>query len=252
MSYYTMSFKSGNIFAGETDQLWLPSEARAGKYGAILLHGATAPNQFADHTRWGSVPIPAALAKAGIPSVAGVMGGDVFANDPHMTRITAAKTYLTSNSQASPSKVHLIGISMGAGAAIRWASQNPTLVASVTAIIPMVNISDIYVNDKLGQRAAIGTAWGVTYPTALPAGADLLTQASTIKNNGIPGRILYSDADAVINVSDVTAMAGATGWTAIENDPVNSGHTETTINGMGGYSGTDWSYVVSFLLANGA
>lgn len=250
MSGYTMTYKLSRIQAAETDQVWIPTARRdADKYGVVLLHGATAPNQYADHTRWGSATLPARLAAAGIPCIAGQMGGDTFANDTALARIDAAITQLSTLAEIPSSKVHLIGVSMGAAAGVRYASTYPSKVASFTGIIPLSSIINTYTNDVAGLRASIGTAWGVTYPTALPAGADLVTLSAAM--TAIPSRLYYSDPDTSVPVADVTALGTAMGADVVSLGTA-LGHTEAGINDIGATTLSDWSGLVSFLQDNGA
>lgn len=252
MTNYTAISSIGNIQAGETDYLWLPGEKRgANKYGVVLLHGAGAPNNFMDATRLGSLTLPAWLAMAGIPVVAGQMGGDTFANDTAMTRINSAITYLSANAGVPSTKVILIGASMGGALALRYASLNPSKVAAIVGIIPLTNINTIYQSNAGGLRAAIGTAWGVTYPTALPAGANLPVLASAL-NGVVPSRLYYSDADALIPYADVLAMASIAGSEAIEYDPTNSGHTETTIGAVQNRGNGFASEIIEYIKRYGA
>lgn len=251
MSGYTMTYKVGRIQATETDQVWIPTARRGSdKYGVVLLHGATAPNQFADHTRWGSARIPARLAEAGIPCIAGQMGGDTYANDTALARVDAAITQLATLADIPSSKVHLIGVSMGAAVGVRYAATNPTKVASFTGIIPLSSIINTYTNNVAGLRAAIGTAWGVTYPTELPVGADLVTLAATVSAAEIPSRLYYSDPDTSVPVADVTALGTALGATIVAGTAL--GHTEAGINDIGMTTLSEWSGLVTFLQDNGA
>jgi pimeloyl-ACP methyl ester carboxylesterase len=164
-----------------------------------------------------------------------------------MTAYDAAYVY------AGTPKVHCVGFSMGGGGILRWAGLNPGLVASLTLLMPMVSIDDIYQDNDAGLRAAIQTAWGVVHPAALPAAAHPLTQyAPAIVAAGIPVRMFYSDADAYIELADIAAMDAALGSNDVttEWDPDNSGHTEATIADMGAYGDGDWQWLVDFMVEN--
>jgi pimeloyl-ACP methyl ester carboxylesterase len=253
-SRYSVSVRIGNIQAGETDSLFLPGENARGatKYGVLLLHGATAPQAFQDTTRWASAQIGGRIAEAGIPCLAGQMGGDTFANDTAMTRIGQARTYLAAASGCSNAKILLVGASMGAALALRYAGENPAQVAGVVGIIPLVNIDAIYQANTLGLRAAIGTAWGVVYPAALPANANLTVKAAPMADGVVPSILYYSDADAAINPADVIAMANTIDAELVEHDPTNLGHTEGGINNIGTYGDGNWSHMVEWLKDHGA
>jgi pimeloyl-ACP methyl ester carboxylesterase len=243
---YALHYKISNVFAGETDQLWMPRNPRTGQYGVILCHGYNTPDTYSQATFPRSAKLVSELARHGIPSVAGLFGGDTWANDTAMSRITAAHSYLATATGASSTKVHLFGMSMGNALALRYAALNPTKVASVTGIIPLSSIANMYeANNPAGSRASIGTAWGVTYPTPLPAGADLLALAPTLQANTIPYRAYYSSVDQYIAVADVQALADAAGGTAAEIDST-YGHADAAL--------TQFNVIdhINFLVANGA
>lgn len=247
---YSMTYTVGNIAANEQEMVWLPGHINTAKYGVVLCHGANAHYQFADVSRWGSVPLASRLAEAGIPCVAGAFGNNAFANDTAMSRIDAAITYLNAKAGVPTSKVHLIGFSMGGGTAFRYAQLNPTKAASVTGIMPMCDIDYLYQGNLGGLRADIGTAWGVTYPDPLPAGANLYTNAANMAS--VPSMLLYSDADAFITVSSVTAMASAASIDhLIEHDPDNLGHTEAGFAALGSHGQGEWKTVIDHIKDNG-
>lgn len=242
MNGYKMSYSQGRIRAANTDQLFTPFTIRgASKFGVMALHGATAPDNFALGSRWQSSKIISHVAHAGIPVVSGQMSGDSFANDNAMTDMTNALPLLA-QAGCSTTKVHLIGMSMGCLLAIRWAGLNPTKVASIQGVIPATSIDRLYQTNAGGLRASIGTAWGVTYPTPLPAGADLTGAYATILANSIPVRLHYTSSDAFIDPAGLIADAALMGATTVDLGGT-SGHTEATIglfNALGSGDSTDY------------
>jgi pimeloyl-ACP methyl ester carboxylesterase len=242
---YSVDTVNSRVGSGEPDSLFSPRSPRVGKRGVILCHGVTAPGQYLDATNGpSSVQLPAMLARNGVTCFSGSFGGDSWANDTAMTRLTAAKAVLVTAGCASD-KVCLYGISMGAAVALRWAIGNPTLVAAGYGTAPVSDISDIYTNNRASLRASIGTAWGVTYPTALPAGADLAGQASAVA--AIPWRLDYGSLDTLIIPATVTALATAMGanCTATQVDTTNP-------HGDALFAKTDPATVLAFFVANGA
>lgn len=254
---YTVSHGLGTVHSAEVASAYKPRYPRVGKYGVALLHGAGNPMAWASSTWPNADRLAVALANAGIYSVSSMDTAtpltpvDLWANDAHMTRVGEHRTALGVLG-ADSSKMHLIGISMGGGAAIRWAAANPTLVASVVGIIPLSNIDWMYQNDVSSSRAGIGTAWGVTFPTALPAGSNLATAAAVLNTNHIPVRLYYSSVDTLIRSVDVTSIASASGGTAFNIDST-FGHANGTVGQMLTHNGgTEFSDLVAFLKANGA
>lgn len=248
---YKLSYSSGRIRAAQADYLYTPMEIRgADKYGVMALHGATAPDNFAIASRWKSSKIVGHIAHAGIPVVAGYMSGDSFANDLSMTDMTNALTLLD-NSGCSVDKVHLFGISMGGTLAIRWAAQNPSKVASIQGVIPATSIDRIYQQNPAGLRTAVGNAWGVTYPTPLPAGADLTDDYATILAAGIPVRLHYTSSDALIDPTG-TIADGALLGAEVVNLGGAFGHAERTVGLFDSLGDGDSSEYIAFLQQHGA
>lgn len=254
---YTASLKLGATHSAEVATIYTPRSVRAGRYGVVLLHGAGTPTAFAGSTWPNADRLAAAIANAGIPAIAPMdtatplTAVDLWANDAHMTRVGEAQAALSSLGSSSV-KCHLIGLSMGAGAAIRWASQNPTKVASVVGIIPLSNIDYMYQNDISSARAAIGTAWGVSYPAALPGGSNLATAGAVLATNNIPVRLYYSSVDTLIRSVDVLALATASNGTAYNIDAT-FGHANGTVGSMVTHnSGVEFSDLLDFLRTNGA
>jgi dienelactone hydrolase len=255
MSGYAANTQTGRIFAGEQDTIFMPRDVRKGKRVCVLLHAhlttaQTAGYEWLDATNFpASVILAAYLASNGIPCITGQMGsqasGNDFANDEGMSRVTAAiSTLQAAVPGCATDKAVLGGLSMGGGTAARYAMLNPASVAAVYGIIPMADISDIYVNNRAGVQAEIGTAWGVTYPTALPSGADLPGQAHLAAS--VPCRLDYGGADPTVLPSTVQALAAAWGanCTATQTD-------NTLGHGDALSAKTDPKTVYQFFVANG-
>jgi S-formylglutathione hydrolase FrmB len=254
MSYYIAEATTGLIVSGQSEIVFTPGDQRPdGNCSVILLHGATAGyDNFGAASRWASAKIPAYLAMAGIPCISIEAYGDAFANNDAMSAITPAITYMNGRFSTHPTKACILGISMGGGTGIRYAGLNPSKVSALIGIIPMVDIDHLYQNNILGLRAAVGTAWGVTYPTALPADANLDTYGAIIDANNIPTKFWYDDVDTAILAADVVSMAALTGGTAVEIDPSDLGHTEGSINAAQTMGAGAAKEMVDFFLANGA
>lgn len=253
----TVSFKLyqgvNNIRTGEGDYLWIPEVINPSHSPVVLLHGAGAPDPFNYSANWATGTLPAVLASHGIPCVAGWMGGDSFANDIAMSAIDSSIAYLKDRIPGiTSSKVHLWGASMGNGLSLRYAGLNPHKVASIFGIIPLSDMLVVYETNRGSFRNSIGTAWGVTYPTPLPAQADLMgLHAPVIKANSIPCRFHYSTIDTLIPPSEVIALAAATGGVAEAVD-FSSGHTETTIGSSMAKGGGFWGEYLNWIgLHNG-
>lgn len=225
-----LSNQVGRVKATEPDNLWTPDPLDGDKYPVILVHGAgaTALNAFTRAASFAESYLGPMVGYSGRKAVAGWFGSslttDPFANSTHMDCIEDAITL------TGAAKAHIWGASMGGGAAVRFASLNPTLVASIMCVIPMSDMQAMYAANRGGLRANMGTAWGVTYPTPLPTpDTDLIgTHAPAVAAAGIPRRLQYSTADVLVLPAEATALAAGLGITGEVIDTT-SGHTETTI-----------------------
>lgn len=72
--------------------------------------------------------------------------------------ITTLKTNCASLWKAGG--LHLIGASAGGLSVLNWAKYNPTLVKSITLVIPILDVQDTYDNNRGGFQSEIGTAFG--------------------------------------------------------------------------------------------
>lgn len=186
-----------------------------------------------------------ALARAGYPCLAIDAGGTLtFGND---TAITATQTdvgVLTGATVgAKADKVFVYGGSMGALVALNWARQHASLVGALALTIPALDLDDIYQNDKGSYRAAIGTAYGVTYPTAIP---NLATHSPVAYPADVtfPVKIWSSSNDPV-----ASNTAACQTWATA----VGGGLVEVVDLGAQGHSGltTPPDDIVAFFDANG-
>jgi pimeloyl-ACP methyl ester carboxylesterase len=240
---YSVSTRVGRIFAGELDYHFRPDEP-LDKIPVVLLHGSGSANyaNYVKGSSWATCVLGPRLAMEGRYAIAGTMAGQSFANDAVMSRIDAAMAYL------GVDEAHLFGISMGGAVAVRYGSLNPAKTASIMGVAPLADIDQVYQDNRLGLRADIGTAWGVTHPAALPAQADLIgLHAPELADNDTPRRILYSTADTSTLPAEVEAMATAMDITP-EIVDTSIGHFEgTTAKAMDLDPAAPWQDYIDWL-----
>lgn len=155
----------GEYQAGEGVVTCRP-QTQTTKRGVIFCHGAGGSALNALHLT--GIPrqaeIVRTVADEGYTVLAGDFGGaQTWGNDTSLTRVGQAVTHLTALSGVNTGKVHLIGISMGGLVALNYAKANPTLVSSVTALIPTIDLKHVYDEDVQSSAALIDTAYGGTY-----------------------------------------------------------------------------------------
>lgn len=140
-------YSLGTYAAGEGQYLIVNKETpRDGtRRGILCLHGHGADatvftpgaqsNTFAvgNHAR--------ALAEAGFIVLSIDAGGPApWANDPSMTAITAAHTWLTGAGGAKTGVVGLVAWSMGGLNAFNWAKRNPATVSAMELFAPVTDL----------------------------------------------------------------------------------------------------------------
>lgn len=214
--------------------------------GIVFCHGATGNASSwraadnADKVR--------ALAAAGYLVIsadisAAAYGGANWGNADHIDAIGDAVTYLRSTFGASASPVGVFGSSMGACGALAYAKANLADVFAVAGQIPVLDVDDIYQNNKGGFRASIGTAYGVTYPTSLGDLSDHEAVSFSAPDlAGLPVHLWCASNDSVASTT-----ATATAW-----DGAGSTKTVTNLGAVGHDAGTvDAQQVVQFFDDNG-
>lgn len=164
----------------------------------IMLHGADAVGATASTFPWNhSWPhmhlLAARLAMVGVPVVGGYMGANTYANDvmcgsANTSLINKALAHSNAVCGGTATKAHVIGVSMGGGCGIRWASLNPAKAASVTGMIPMASIASLF-RDNPNIWAGTGSftkgiadAWGLVNRTVTDAvvtsGSQVMTSST--------------------------------------------------------------------------
>lgn len=208
----------------------------------LYCHGAGTSGVLAFHTDSPGQRALLADISEHWPTVAADLGGPFnWGNNASRSRVEDARVYAQGETVgASDGPVVLVGASMGAAVAVNYAAAHPSNVACMVLILPVVDLQDIRVNDRGGYRSSIDSAWGVTYPAALPAGANPTGHAASVA--GIPTQVWYAPDDAVCTAATVEAFATATD--AELHSLGNLGHTAAAIQAI------DREAVTAFIAAN--
>jgi predicted alpha/beta hydrolase family esterase len=154
-----------------------------------------------------------------------------WANAEAISRMTDLYNWSLSVSGYTGTKVHIVAESMGHAVACRWAAANPTKVFTITGIIPVTGIQWCRDNNA-GLRTQIDAAWGVTYPAALPAGADPFTDSTqTSVLATIPWQGYASSDDTA-----AAPLANTQAWGTTVGGVVSSlgalGHTDAAVGAV--------------------
>lgn len=236
----------GRVQAGEDDVIYTPRGTPRPR-GIVLGHGSGGlAKDWTSHANPGAFSFAQMLAHAGFVVVAADLGGQAFGNDTHVARIEAARVLLGSY-VTSPAKALLVGFSMGGHGMLNYCRANPTKVAAVAACSPTADIDDVRNRNVFALRGDIDAAWGVAYPAALPARANISSQANAtaVASSGAPVRIYYSTADTALPPATMTTLAariGATCSTYITSSTED--HTDALLGLVPA------SNLIPFLLAN--
>lgn len=151
--------------------------------------------------------------------VASCATGVLWGNSTQRTNMSTLKT----NAQTSlfaAGKVHLMGASAGGLAALNWAKNNPTLVQSISLVIPVIDVQYVHTNNIGGFASEINTAYG-----GAPADADCPAKYAA-NLAGIPIKIWYSTDDTYTLAATTTTFASASGATAVSMGAI--AHSWTT------------------------
>lgn len=137
-----------------------------------------------------------------------------------------------------------IGTSMGTTDLLVYALEHPGDVAWLVLFCPVFDPAGYYAADTAGSRSAIGTGWGVTYPTPLPAEADVYDRITEGGLDGLPVLWIgssddpYSTGDFAEKYAEVVAATG--------------GHQQAlgaVGHGNGAVAAADLDAVVEFIFA---
>lgn len=203
----------GGYVAGESHILLCDRTTKPGAPGVLICTGShsTAPSTMIND----GLDRAIALAKAGFVVMSGDHGQPfpggygTYGNDTAITRIGQMRTFLQSSARhisASSGKIHLTGGSGGCAAAINFALRNPAFVASMSLMLPLIDLEDIYNNrtDATVTQAEIDTAYGghAAYLAAVATHSPKRQDKTPLAN--IPIRMFYADAnDPYISLQSV-------------------------------------------------
>lgn len=247
----------GNATTGEKDVLVIPRlyKRDGTKMGIVFCHflGGTATIPMLDVANNPNFRriITAIVDVVGLPVVSTDLGGaGGWNSNATMTKVSEARTWLQSASGggAKAGKIGLLCWSMGGSAAVRWAADNPSLVACMVGLQPASDLNDFRNFNRAagwsgtvqnvpqigrGINVALGLADFSTadYPThgqslaTLPSGTDPLLHHPTT----IPAKAWATSDDAVVIASTVyTLWEGLMGGQVI--DAGTGGHSDTGLN----------------------
>jgi pimeloyl-ACP methyl ester carboxylesterase len=226
------STTGATVRVNEYDIFWAPIPGWTGSLpGVLFCHGAggLAPQQWRDRSTAGHLALANALGK-NYSCGAGDMGGtSTWGNNTSITALGQLQTWLQGTKNATAGKIALVGVSMGACAALNYARANPTLVACLVVVIPILDLNDVVTNNRGGFASAVNTAYGGTYSdtTDGPTHSPVKYAASFT----IPTLIYYAPDDAIATVGPVNTFTAACA-SSTKVSVGNTGHSEASVSAV--------------------
>lgn len=146
--------------------------------------------------------------------VASIGTFDTWGNSTQRTNVSTLYTNCVGGLFSSDTKVHILGVSAGGLTALNWAKNNPTLVQSITLLIPVIDVQAVYDENRSSFASSISTAYSGR-PSDANNPADNASSFS-----GFPIRIYYSENDAVTTTTETLTFASACGAETLSMGPV--------------------------------
>lgn len=157
-------------------------------------------------------------------------GAATWGNDLALDALDALVDHMASTYSTRSTVVAFYGLSMGALLALNYAMRDPSKVAALALVAPVVSLEGIHDRDPNGAAASIETAYTneAGYLAALPT-HDPSTAANLVTLGQLAARtrLWYSTDDTVVDPSEVLTYAGATGATLDSMGAI--GHASTAI-----------------------
>ncbi len=224
------SVQKGTITAAEMAAIVRPKyPPRSPLHPVVYVHGAEGQEPsgltwMKIATRW---PLFRALTDAGHTVLSADLGGaETWGSPTLVARLSAAVAYTKQLPGVDGSKVVLFGQSMGGLGSLVWARQNLAQVHAAVAVIPVVNLTDLYANRGLAAR--ISAAYGGSYSESTHGSVhNPATFAANGDLDGLRLQIWYGQQDDLC----LPEFAAALGQyvPGCDANAVPGGHAESTV-----------------------
>lgn len=221
-----------SVVSGESFIVLRPKNYAPAKRAVLYVHGVEAGE---GSIAWQSYAERTALingiAAAGHVVLSCTHGGNAtWGNDTVISRITAAKNYLLGLDGVLPTKIALLGTSMGALASLVWAGANPSIASCVVGVIPVANLTDVHANNRGGFQAAVNAAYGGVYSEGVyGATHNPDTMAGAGAFSSVPTQLWYGDSDSIAVPGAVTGFKAKAGSNC-EIHQMSGGHAESIVS----------------------
>lgn len=202
------------------------------KRGVMFVHGAGSDSLYCISPTGKQSTVTNSIVDAGHVGVAQDVGGPAtWGNSTAVGAMTTVYNHLIARPGVKDDKVFLMFGSMGGITSLNWAAANPTKVAGIMGVIPVINPNDIKTNNRWNYGPEINAAYGGNYVEATyGANYNPRTMANTSKYAGIPMLFFYGLTDDLCLPGETEGFATAANSNGADVTlvAINDGHTFTT------------------------
>lgn len=192
------SYAVGLYQSGEGTTILRPSAPHDELRGVVFCHGAGGLSGNAVHLT--GVPSQSRLlrriAAAGHVILSADLGGMfTWGNDTSITRLGQAITYLRSLDGVADIPPVVLGVSMGGLIALNHAKANPSAVAGVIGLIPVIDPEYVRANDVVGSASIIDSAYGGSYDDSTQRADHNPSYWGPLLSDFVPTRLWHASDD---------------------------------------------------------
>jgi pimeloyl-ACP methyl ester carboxylesterase len=209
--------------------LYPPAPGTGKKAGLVIhLYGSNGSHTEYNLMRQPYAPLREALRANGYWLLVPDLGPRHWMNPRSAATLDAIIARLAVDGEIDPTRVHLLGTSMGAGSALIYAAQRAQAIRSLCAVFPMTDLA-AWTREMPGYLEPIMRAHGLDPARAACALKALspLTHAAELAR--MPIFLLHGDADGIVNVHhsrDLVAALRAAGGRAELHEVPGGGHDD--------------------------
>lgn len=215
------------------------------KNGVMYCHAAGSDGSDIINPYAGQSILMQKIAALGYNCFSGQHGGpQTWGNQTALNAMTQSYNHIQTLSGTTPGKIALVGNSMGGLAALNWAKANIAKVSCIVGVIPVINVTDIKVNDRQGYGSIINAAYGGSW---LEATYGASYNPATIAASGVyddtPMLFFYGTTDTLCVPEAIQAFKTTVGDN-VTLVPIVGGHEIST------YNAVNHQTIVDFITAN--
>jgi dipeptidyl aminopeptidase/acylaminoacyl peptidase len=207
-----------------------PSPQAGGKPGLVVhLYGSGGSHAFYNLMRPPYGLLRRLLPERGYRVVVPDLGPSHWMNEQAMAALDAIIEGLTAGGQADPTRIHILGTSMGAASGLVYAMRRPAVVRSVCAVFPVTDLA-AWAAQFPERGVSLAQAHGVQPGDAQPLFRELSPLNHVPAFANMPVYLLHGDADGVVparHSRDFAAALRAAGCPVTYREVPGIGHDDS-------------------------